>query len=118
MITCVSGRIRDVIVDLRVGSPTFGKWVDIEISDSDGNSVLIEPGLGHGFSALEENTSVAYLVSLEYSPDKEFEIYPLDKSLNIDWGISKEEINISEKDMRAPGLDMRLASNQLPMWRK
>lgn len=117
-VTCVSGKIRDVVVDIRVGSPTFGKWINIEISASDGNSILVGHGLGHGFSALEDNTCVAYLVSVEYSPDEEFEIYPLDEFLNIDWGVSKEEMNISEKDRLAPGVDIRKIKNQLPMWEK
>jgi len=117
-ITCVTGKIRDVIVDIRVGSPTFGKQISIELNAYDGTSILIGTGLGHGFSVLEEDSCVGYLVSVEYSPNEEFEIFPLDRSLSIDWGVSEPEMKISEKDRLAPTLDMRKNTNQLPTWAK
>ena len=113
-VTCPSGKIRDIIVDIRIGSPTFGKWIYIDISADDGNAVLIDAGLGHGFSALEDKTCVAYLLSSSYSPSDEFGIYPLDKSLNINWGIPEHKIILSDKDRAAPECIFRELNKQLP----
>ena len=113
-VTCVSGAIRDVIVDIRPGSPTFGKWVDIELRGDSGKAVLISEGLGHGFIALEDNTAVAYLVSTLFSPDYEFEINPLDEKIGINWGMQSSELKISDKDIKAPTLQERLTDGKLP----
>lgn len=113
-VTCVSGSIKDVIVDIRPGSPTFGKWVEVELRGDSGKSVLINEGLGHGFIALEDNTAVAYLISTPFSPSNEFEINPLDEKIAIDWGMEATEFKISEKDMKAPTLAERLSEGKLP----
>ena len=107
-ITCVSGSIQDVIVDIRPDSKTFGQWVDIELNGDSGKAVLISEGLGHGFLALEDNTSVAYLVSTPFSPADEFEINPLDENISIKWRINLERLRISEKDLCAPSLETML----------
>jgi dTDP-4-dehydrorhamnose 3,5-epimerase len=67
-ITCVSGSIKDVIVDIRPDSRSFGQWLEVELRGDSGKAVLISEGLGHGFVALEDNTAVAYLVSTPFSP--------------------------------------------------
>jgi dTDP-4-dehydrorhamnose 3,5-epimerase len=113
-ITCVSGAIKDVIVDIRPGSPTFGKWVDVELRGDSGKAVLISESLGHGFIALEENTAVAYLVSTPFSPGHEFEINPLDEIIAINWGMQSSDFKISDKDMKAPSLQERLSEGKLP----
>jgi len=113
-ITCVSGSIKDVIVDIRPDSPTFGEWVEVELSGDSGKSVLISEGLGHGFIALEDNTAVAYLVSTPFSQIDEFEINPLDKRIGINWGMDLSEMNISDKDKNAPTLAERLIEGKLP----
>ena len=113
-ITCVSGSIKDVIVDIRPDSPTFGKWVEVELSGDSGKAVLISEGLGHGFLAIEDNTAVAYLVSTAFSPIDEFEINPLDKKIGINWGMNLNLLKISEKDKNAPTLAERLAEGKLP----
>jgi dTDP-4-dehydrorhamnose 3,5-epimerase len=113
-VTCVSGAIKDVIVDIRPNSPTFGKWVDVELRGDDGKAVLISEGLGHGFIALEDNTAVAYLVSTPFSPGHEFEISPLDEKIAINWGMHSSEFKISDKDMKAPTLAERLREGKLP----
>jgi dTDP-4-dehydrorhamnose 3,5-epimerase len=82
-ITCVAGSIKDVIVDIRPDSQTFGKWIEVELSGNYGHAVFISEGLGHGFVALEDNTAVAYLVSTPFSPTDEFEINPLDEKIGI-----------------------------------
>ena len=113
-VTCVSGAIKDVIVDIRPESPTFGKWVEVELRGDSGKAVLISEGLGHGFIALEDNTAVAYLVSTPFSPGYEFEINPLDEHITIDWGMQLSSLKISEKDKNAPTLDERLTEEKLP----
>ena len=113
-VTCVSGSIRDVIVDIRPNSSTFRNWIEIELQGGSGKAVYISEGLGHGFLALEDNTSVAYLLSTPFLPTEEFEINPLDEELGIDWGVNLTEIKISEKDKNAPTLAMRLSEGRLP----
>jgi dTDP-4-dehydrorhamnose 3,5-epimerase len=113
-ITCVTGSIKDVIVDIRPGSKTFGQWVEVELSGGSGQSVFISEGLGHGFVSLEENTAVAYLVSTPFSPKDEFEINPLDEKIGIIWGMQYSDLKISDKDQAAPTLAERLLQGKLP----
>jgi dTDP-4-dehydrorhamnose 3,5-epimerase len=113
-ITCVSGSIQDVIVDIRPESKTFGQWIDIDIKGDSGKAVLISEGLGHGFLALEDNTAVAYLVSTPFSPTDEFEVNPLDEKIAIKWGMDLRSLKISGKDRIAPTLAERLAEGKLP----
>ena len=113
-VTCVSGAIKDVIVDIRPQSPTFGQWVEVELRGDSGKAVLISEGLGHGFIALEDNTAVAYLVSTPFSPGYEFEINPLDERIGINWGMQFSDLKISDKDKNAPTLAERLTEEKLP----
>ena len=113
-ITCVAGSIKDVIVDIRPDSKSFGQWIEVELSGDSGKAVLISEGLGHGFLALEDNTAVAYLVSTPFSPTDEFEINPLDEKIGINWGMTVSELKISDKDRNAPTLAERLAEGKLP----
>jgi dTDP-4-dehydrorhamnose 3,5-epimerase len=113
-ITCVSGSIKDVIVDIRPDSPTFGRWVEVELNGNSGKAVFISEGLGHGFLALQDNTSVAYLVSTPFSPTNEIEINPLDEQIRISWGMDLSKLKISDKDKNAPTLAERLAEGKLP----
>jgi dTDP-4-dehydrorhamnose 3,5-epimerase len=113
-ITCVSGSIQDVVVDIRPGSPTFGSWIEVELSGDSGKAVFISEGLGHGFLALRENTSVVYLASTPFSPSYEFEINPLDREIGINWRIDSSKLKISDKDKNAPTLVERLAEGKLP----
>ena len=113
-VTCVAGSIKDVIVDIRPKSATFGKWIEVELSGDVGKAVFIGEGLGHGFLALEENTAVSYLVSTPFSAADECEINPLDKEIRINWGINPELMKISEKDRMAPTLSEQLSRGKLP----
>ena len=113
-VTCVTGSIKDVIVDIRPNSKTYRKWVEVELGGNSGKAVFISEGLGHGFIALEENTAVAYLVSTPFSPLYEFEINPLDEEIGINWGMDLVNLIISEKDSNAPTLTERLNQGQLP----
>ena len=113
-ITCVAGSIKDVIVDIRPDSQTFGKWIEVILKGDSGQAVFISEGLGHGFVALEDNTAVVYLVSTPFSPNDEFEINPLDEKIGINWGMDLSALKISEKDKNAPTLAERLAEGKLP----
>ena len=113
-ITCVSGLIKDVIVDIRPNSKTYGKWIEVELSGTSGNAVLIGEGLGHGFISLADTSTVAYLVSSPFSPSEEFEINPLDPAIAINWGLPLSELKISDKDKDAPTLEERKEEGKLP----
>ena len=113
-ITCVSGSIRDLIVDIRPSSPTFGKSVYFDLDGQDGKAILIGAGLGHGFASLAHSSTIAYLLSSPYSPTEEFEINPLDPGLGIDWGLDLSEVSLSEKDKLAPTLAARASQGKLP----
>ena len=113
-VTCVSGAIKDVIVDIRPASATFGKYVAVDLVGGSGRAILIAAGLGHGFVSLEDGSTVAYLVSSPFSPTEEFEINPLDPSIGIEWGFSDGELLLSPKDASAPTLSERKTEGKLP----
>ena len=113
-VTCVSGAIKDIIVDIRPASPTFGQFVALDLEGDSGKVVLIGEGLGHGFISLKDNSSVSYLVSSPFSPMEEFEINPLDPAIGIEWGVNPEEIVLSAKDKAAPSLAERNMQGKLP----
>ena len=100
IITCTSGSGLDAIVDLRKDSETFGKTITIELSSDRGLSIFISSGLGHGFQAFENETSLTYLLNKKYDPLAEYSINPLDKELGIEW--AQLPHIISEKDKAAP----------------
>jgi len=114
LITCVAGSVKDVIVDIRPKSKSFGQWISVQMSADSGQAVFISEGLGHGFVALEDNTAVAYLVSTPFSPTEEFEINPLDEKIGINWGMKLSDLKISDKDKSAPTLAERLSQGKLP----
>jgi dTDP-4-dehydrorhamnose 3,5-epimerase len=113
-ITCVAGSIKDVIVDIRPESKTFGKWIEVILGGDVGKAIFVSEGLGHGYLALEDNTVVTYLTSSPFSPEDEFEINPLDERIGINWGIDLKAMKISEKDKFAPTLAERLTEGKLP----
>ena len=116
-ITCASGSILDVVVDIRPNSPTYKKIEYVHLNGDDERSLLIAHGLGHGFLSLEENSTIAYLLSSRYSPESEMEIMPTDVDLNIDWHlqlIEGSDLIVSTKDAQAPTLKEREQNNQLP----
>ena len=115
-ITCPVGRILDFIVDIRVGSPTFGQWVSVELSGANRNAVFLSEGLGHAFLALEDNTVVTYLVTDVYAPEREHEINPLDATLGLDFPMPQSELELSAKDAAAPGLLEAQELGLLPTW--
>lgn len=114
-VTCLSGSVFDVVVDIRVGSPTFGRWDSVVLNDGDRRSVYISEGLAHGFLALEDNSTVMYLCSAEYSPQREHTICATDPALEINWP-SGHELVLSDRDAAAPTLDEVRAAGLLPTW--
>jgi dTDP-4-dehydrorhamnose 3,5-epimerase len=111
-VTCVSGAVLDVVVDIRVGSPTFGTWDAVRLDDEDRRAVYLAEGLGHGFCALTEGATVAYLCSSTYRPGHEHGIDPLDPELGIDWPAAVPLL--SKKDEDAPSLAEARAAGLLP----
>ncbi len=113
-VTCLAGLVLDVVVDVRVGSPTFGRWEAVPLNTEDRAAVYLSEGLGHGFVALEDNSTVVYLCSTTYNPSAEHEIHPFDPELGIEWGIARARASLSAKDAGAPGLTAARAAGLLP----
>jgi len=113
LVTVLRGSILDVAVDVRIGSPTFGKYDSVTMHAGDGTVIFLNHDLAHAFQALEDDTVVSYLVSSEYDPLNEHEISPLCPTLGIKWN---EDIPIvlSEKDRMAPDLIFKQNSGLLP----
>lgn len=114
-VKCVRGAILDVIVDIRVGSPTYKKWEIVRLDDVNHHSVYLAEGLGHGFIALTDDATVVYLCSEGYAPEREHGINPLDPELGITWPEGIEPV-LSGKDAVAPSLAEAQAAGQLPRW--
>ena len=102
LIRVLKGTIFDVAVDLRRGSPTFGKWVSCELSVAKWNQVLVPKGFAHGFLTLEPATEIFYKVSAPYAPHCDRAIRWNDPALAIDWPLGGEAPVLSGKDARAP----------------
>lgn len=102
LVRCVKGAVLDVVVDLRSGSPTYGKHVAVEISESNHRQVLIPKGFAHGFAVLSETAIFQYKCDEFYHPESEGGISILDSSLGIDWRIPADRAILSEKDTRHP----------------
>ncbi|OBH81686.1 dTDP-4-dehydrorhamnose 3,5-epimerase [Mycobacterium scrofulaceum] len=116
-VTCVSGSVFDVVVDIRVGSPTFGQWDSVLLDDLDHKTIYISEGLAHGFLALQDNSTVMYLCSAEYNPQREHTICPTDPALAIDWPlVNGAAPNLSDRDAAAPSFEEVHASGLLPSW--
>lgn len=113
-VTCVSGAVLDVIVDIRVGSPTFGQWTSVRLDDIDRRAVYVSEGLGHGFCSLQDGSTVVYLCSEGYAPQREHEIHPLDSALGIDWGLDGLAPSLSPKDAAAASLAQARERGLLP----
>ena len=116
-VTCVSGSVFDVVVDIRLGSPTFGQWDSVLLDVADRRTIYLSEGLAHGFLALQDNSTVMYLCSAEYNPQREHTICPMDPTLAIDWPlVDGAEPSLSDRDAAAPSLDEVRESGVLPTW--
>jgi len=102
LVRVIRGSILDVAVDLRKGSPTYGKHVSAVISAEEWNQILVPIGFAHGILTLEPGTELLYKVSNYYAPDHDKGLCWNDPALGIDWGISENEVILSEKDSKQP----------------
>ncbi|MEE1790021.1 dTDP-4-dehydrorhamnose 3,5-epimerase [Streptomyces sp. BE308] len=116
-VTCVSGTLLDMVVDLRVGSPTFGRHAVNVLDARAGTAVYVPEGLGHGFLALSDDACICYVLSSRYVPGTQFEIDPLDPELDLPWGLTGAPL-LSPKDAGAPSLARALAAGTLPTWQE
>jgi dTDP-4-dehydrorhamnose 3,5-epimerase len=112
---CSKGAVLDVVVDIRVGSPTFGEWDAVQLDDVDRRAVYVSEGLGHAFLSLADGSTVAYLCSTGYNPAREFGIQPLDPELELPWPADVTPI-LSEKDAAAPTLRAAAEQGMLPTY--
>ncbi|GEK21650.1 dTDP-4-dehydrorhamnose 3,5-epimerase [Cellulomonas xylanilytica] len=118
-VTCVKGAVLDVAVDIRVGSPTFGRWDAVLLDDTDRRAIYLSEGIGHAFMALEDDSTVVYLCSTGYSPGREHGIHPLDPAIGIDWPTTDRQgrsitPQLSDKDVAAPTLEEARGQGLLP----
>lgn len=118
-VTCVRGAVLDVIVDIRVGSPSFGQWEAVLLDDVDRRAVYLSEGLGHAFVSLEDGSTVTYLCSQPYAPARERGISPLDPELAIAWpSVDRAgrplDLQLSDKDRDAPTLAQAREAGLLP----
>lgn len=104
LVRVLSGRVLDVAVDIRPNSPTFGKYVAVELSDENKRQLFIPRGFLHGFSVLSETAVFAYKCDNLYAPQAEFGIRFDDPDIGVDWKIPADKIITSEKDRQAKGL--------------
>jgi dTDP-4-dehydrorhamnose 3,5-epimerase len=106
LVRVVNGAVFDVAVDLRRGSPTFGKWAGLVLSDTGGEMLWIPPGFGHGFLVLRDNTDFLYKTTDFYAPQSEAAVAWNDPTIGIQWPseIPASGLSLSEKDKNAPGL--------------
>jgi dTDP-4-dehydrorhamnose 3,5-epimerase len=116
-VTCASGAVIDVVVDLRVGSPGFGRWQAVRLDDQTRRAVYISEGLGHAFAALSDQATVLYLCSTPYAPGREHGVHPLDRAIGIAWPTDIEPV-LSDKDAAAPSLAEAQAAGLLPEYDK
>ncbi|KQX06400.1 MULTISPECIES: dTDP-4-dehydrorhamnose 3,5-epimerase family protein [unclassified Leifsonia] len=115
-VTATHGSVLDFVIDIRVGSPTFGEWDSVLLDDVDRKAIYISEGLGHCFVALTENATVSYLVTAPFAAQREHGIDPLDREIALDFGLDADSLLLSQKDTDAPSLAEAAASGLLPSW--
>ena len=98
LVMCTRGKIMDVCVDVDEGSPTYRKYVAVELTEDNGRCLYVPSGCAHGYLTLEDDTQVLYYVTAEYAPDSERCYRYNDPAFSIDWGVSEEKLIISDKD--------------------
>ncbi len=114
-VVCVSGAILDVVVDVRIGSPSYGRWEAVRLDDTGRRAVFLSEGLGHAFMALSDEATVIYLCSTAYAPGREHGVHPLDPDIGIAWPADAEPV-LSDKDAAAPTLEQAHRDALLPAY--
>lgn len=102
LVRVARGRVLDVAVDIRRGSPTYLEWVAVELTAAAGEQLLVPKGFLHGFLTLEPDTEVLYKVDAPYSGEADCSIRFDDPEIGVDWGVSADQLTLSEKDAAAP----------------
>lgn len=102
LVRVVKGRVLDVAVDLRKGSPTFGKHVAVELTEENHRQLFIPRGFAHGFAVLSDEAVFQYKCDNYYAPQSEGSVLWNDPDIGIEWGIPSEDVMLSEKDRNAP----------------
>lgn len=115
-VTAMHGAVLDFVVDIRVGSPTFGRWDSVLLDDTDRKAVFLSEGLGHAFIALTNDAVVSYLVTDTYAPTREHGISPSDPAIALVFPSEAGEPLLSPKDLEAPSLDEAMSAGLLPTW--
>ncbi|WP_353988429.1 dTDP-4-dehydrorhamnose 3,5-epimerase family protein [Ruicaihuangia caeni] len=115
-VTATHGAVLDFVIDIRVGSPTFGQWDSVLLDDQDRRAIYIAEGLGHCFVALTDDATVSYLVTDVYNAPREHGINPLDPEVALVFPDAAGEPLLSPKDTEAPSLAEAAASGLLPTW--
>lgn len=115
-VVCMGGAVLDVVVDIRVGSPTFGRSEPVELAAGSWQAVYLAEGLGHAFMALTDDAMLAYLCSQPYAPERERTVDPLDPALGVEWPAGIEPV-LSARDAAAPTLARAAELGLLPDYR-
>ncbi|GAB3069741.1 MULTISPECIES: dTDP-4-dehydrorhamnose 3,5-epimerase family protein [unclassified Phycicoccus] len=115
-ITALSGSLVDFVVDIRVGSPTFGQWEAVLLDTRDRRAVYLPEGMGHAFAALEDDTTAMYLVTAPYNPGREHGIHPLDPQVGLELPEGMQAPLLSAKDAAAPTLAEAAEQGLLPSY--
>jgi dTDP-4-dehydrorhamnose 3,5-epimerase len=115
-VTATRGAVLDYVVDIRVGSPTFGKWDSVRLDDVDRKAIYLGEGLGHAFVALTDDATVSYLVTDTFNAEREHGINPLDPDIALVFPDEAGELVLSPKDTEAPSLAEAASSGLLPTW--
>ena len=115
-VTCVKGAIFDVVVDIRLGSPTYGQWDSVLLDDVHRRSIYLSEGLAHGFLALQDQSTVMYLCSTPYAPEREHTIAATDPAIGIEWPLPASQLLLSDRDAAAPSLADVREAGLLPTW--
>lgn len=112
---CPAGRVLDVVVDVRVGSPTFGQWDSVVLDQDAFSSVFVADGLGHAYAALTDDSVLVYLCSTRYAPEREVAVDALDPAIGIEWPEWDRPI-LSQRDREAPSLAAAADKGLLPSY--
>ena len=115
-VTATHGAVLDFVIDIRVGSPTYGQWDSVLLDDVDRRAIFISEGLGHCFVALTDDATVSYLVSSTFDPVREHGVHPLDPEIALVFPPEAGEPLLSPKDEEAPTLAEAKAAGLLPTW--
>ena len=115
-VTVAHGAVLDFVVDVRIGSPTFGQWDSVLLDCIDRRAIYLGEGLGHAFVALTEDATVSYLVSDTYDASREHSIDPIDPAIGLVFPAEITDLLLSPKDTAAPSLSQAVQQGLLPSW--